>query len=194
MKIVLYLTIVLFSVTGWSLPKELYTNPIDRNEIRLNPSWENFQRMMAEQKRSNETEGMAYVISGSMAFLGGIVGYQNSTDLFAKGAYALSQSLGVAAVGYGAHLRLVGHQDQVLYDLARTDHFLNPVQRDQFVKIYFELEAKREKESQKIAALTHGLLAGLNLYNGAMAKNEDLRSTLYFIAAINVLACVNYSF
>jgi hypothetical protein len=67
-------------------------------------------------------------------------------------------------------------------------------EKDQFVKIYFELERNRGRESEKIAAITHGMLAGLNIYNGSITQDEDLRSTLYFIAAINLLASISYTF
>lgn len=194
MRFFTFLFLCLLSVEVWGLPRELYVNPVPRSELDAKPTWDNFQKVIIEQKKRNEQEGLAYVISGGIAFVGGIVGYQRSNDLFAKGAYALSQSLGVAAVGYGAHESLIGSQERLIYDTLNADHFLNPAQRDQFVKIYFDLEAKKNRETQRIAALTHGLLAGLNLYNGVQATHEDLRSTLYFIAVINVIACVTYSF
>jgi hypothetical protein len=149
---------------------------------------------MEQQKVDQEREGMAYIVSGGIAFVGGIVGYHNSKDVFAKGAYAVAQSLGVAAVGYGAHLRALGDEHRPLYATLNASRFLSLAEKDQFVKVYFQWEGQRDRESQKIAALTHGMLAGLNFYNGAIASHEDMRSALYFIGAINLLASLSYTF
>lgn len=183
-----------FSLSAWGLPKDLYDVQLNRQQLYSEPSWSNFQKLMNETRRNEQIEGMAYVVSGGLAFVGGIVGYHNSKDVFAKGAYALSQSLGVAAVGYGAHQQRLGHEQHLLYDTLEADRQLSNSQKDQLVKIYFQFDQQRSQESQRIAGLTHGLLAGLNFYNGSMAQQEDLRSALYFIAAINLLASVSYSF
>jgi hypothetical protein len=45
-----------------------------------------------------------------------------------------------------------------------------------------------------IQAVTHGLVAGLNGYYAAKEKNKDLKAAFGFIAGINVLAAVSYSF
>lgn len=150
--------------------------------------------MMKQQKAQENTEGMAYVLSGAIAFAGGIVGYHNSHDVFAKGAYAMAQSLGVAAIGYGAYQYRIGDDNHLLYDTLNQQKTWSMAQKDQFVKVYFQLEKDRTAESQKVAAITHGLLAALNFYNASISSNEDLRSTLYFIGAINLLASISYSF
>jgi hypothetical protein len=194
-KLFLLLTLITyFSPSGWALPKELYAGSIDREDLLTTPSWEKFQRMMDEQKKDEQIEGMAYILSGGIAFVGGIVGYHNSKDVFAKGAYALAQSLGVAAVGYGAHQKILGNEHSVLYETLSGNRDLSLLEKDRFVKIYFQLERARDRESQKIAAITHGMLAGLNVYNGAITQQEDLRSALYFVAAINLLASLSYTF
>ncbi len=194
MKLGLILCLLFFSFPALSLPKELYSPEIDQRDFMNSPSWDGFQKLMQSQKQNEQTEGMAYIISGGLAFVGGIVGFHNSNDIFAKGAYAVAQSLGVAAVGYGAHQRQLGNDYRSLYDTLETHRRMSVQERDQFVKVYFDLEKKRGRESEKIAAITHGMLAGLNIYNGATTQQEDLRSALYFIAAINLLASISYSF
>ena len=194
MKVILIIFLCFFALTTWGLPKDLYEVQLNRQQLYADPSWSNFQKLMRENKANEQIEGMAYMVSGGIAFVGGIVGYHNSKDVFAKGAYALSQSLGVAAVGYGAHQQRLGHEQHLLYQTLEADRQLSNPQKDQFVKIYFDFDKQRSQESQRIAGLTHGLLAGLNFYNGSMAQEEDLRSALYFIAAINLLASVSYSF
>ena len=193
-KVISICCLLFFSGMTWALPKAVLSSAMDRRPLMTNPSWEQFQRHMKEQKEIEEREGFSYILSGGIAFIGGIVGYHNSKDVFAKGAYALSQSLGVAAIGYGAYLGQLGHEDHLFHQTLASDRQLNLVQKDHLVQIYFRLDGERKKESQKVAALTHGLLAALNLYNASTAPQEDLRSSLYFISAINFLASVSYSF
>ena len=64
--------------------------------------WSSFNKFMEKREREDRISGISYMISGVAATVGGSVGYYSSQDSFSRGLYALAQSVGVAAIGYGA--------------------------------------------------------------------------------------------
>ncbi len=163
-------------------------------ELNLDkPNWSNFKSYMMERKNSDYINGLSYVISGSVATVGGIIGYETSQDPIAKAVFGLSQSIGIAAIGYGAYQWNIGSEHNSVY-AALSRSKLSENQRNEFLENYFAHLKVTKKKTRLIQAVTHGLVAGLNGYYAAKEKNKDLKAAFGFIAGINVLAAISYSF
>ena len=169
---------------GWAIEKENVHLEKEGSEIRL---WETFEKKNKGQIEKDYKNGLSYIISGSIAFVGGMWGERLAQDALEKGTYALFQTLGVASVGYGAYLWTVGSDERFVYESLNASD-LTTAQKTQFIKGYRRAEKERQMRDRLIRAITHGLIAGLNLYNGVQAKDENIRNTLYFIGGVNVLA------
>lgn len=96
-KLLLIFMMMFFAVTSaWAEESEDlgYGGPVQ---------WESFKRYMKDRQEEDHIRGVSYMISGTVAVLGGVAGYYNSEDSFSRGIYAIAQSVGVAAIGYGAN-------------------------------------------------------------------------------------------
>jgi hypothetical protein len=167
---------------------------ISFDTVRQRPTWNNFTLLMKDQEEKDSIVGVSYIISGGIAITGGLIGYYSSQDIFSQVVYSVAQTVGIAAVGYGAYTMALGDDHRVFYETLRDTRDLTPRQRDELVKSYFDLEQKRERKSRTIKAITYGLVALLNGYNGFTATNSDLKTALYFVAGVNGLASISFAF
>lgn len=142
----------------------------------------------------NTTEGWAYVISGGIALAASIPGYYLSDDVFARSVYSLGETLAVGAVGYGSYLILVSDDYVRFVRILESSPTLSSAEREKLAYEFLNENAKRAKAVRKIRVISHSLTAGLNFLNGATTENRDLRTALYFIGAINVLAALSFLF
>ncbi len=140
------------------------------------------------------SEGWAYVISGGVALAASIPGYYLSSDVFARSVYSLGETLGVGAIGYGSYLILVTDDYARFVRIIESSPTLSVVEKEKLSYEFLNENAKRAKALRKIRVISHGLTASLNFLNGATAGNSDLRTALYFVGAINVLAALSFLF
>ncbi len=155
--------------------------------------WEDFYKQVEIQKRRDKKQGLSYIISGSLALLGGLAGATTTDDMAEKGIYTIFQTLGVASIGYGAYQSELGGEERALQKaLSETD--LSNEQRSQFLKNYIREQKYREKNDHRIRAITHGLIAALNFYSASQQTQSSLKGTLLFIGFVNTLAVASYSF
>ncbi|MBS1962872.1 MAG: hypothetical protein JST04_11690 [Bdellovibrionales bacterium] len=140
----------------------------------------------------NLNEGWAYVISGGIALAVSIPGYYLSEDVFARSVYSLGETLAVGAVGYGAYLILVSDDYARFVRILESSPSLSIAEKEKLSYEFLNENAKRAKALRKIRVISHGLTAGLNFLNGATSDNRELRTALYFIGAINVLAAGSF--
>ena len=140
----------------------------------------------------NTNEGWAYVISGGVALAASIPGYYLSEDIFARSVYSLGETLAVGAVGYGAYLILVADDYARFVHILESSPTLSSAEKEKLAYEFLNENAKRAKALRKIRVISHGLTAGLNVLNGATSGNRELRTALYFIGAINVLAALSF--
>ncbi len=168
-----------------------------QQEVKLNienPRWESFENEIKLLERADYQNGLSYVISGSLALAGGLWGEAIADDSVEKGIYAVFQSIGIASVGYGAYLWQVGGEERALYHALAQTQGLSDADRTRFLRTYFAQRKQRLKREKLIRAITHGLVAGVNIYNATRQDERGVRDALYFIGGINVLAAVSFSF
>jgi hypothetical protein len=168
----------------------------NENDIELNkdhPTYNNFKSYMLQQKDREYVSGLSYVVSGGIATIGGVIAYETSTDPIAKAVFSLSQSIGIAAIGYGALDWYNGNDySSVFYALEHTR--LTALERDRFMEKFFIKEKQRERQARIIKAVTHTLVAALNGYYAVRENNKDLKAAFYFIGGVNALVAISYTF
>lgn len=155
--------------------------------------WIDFALETKNLEKKQIKNGISYIISGSLALVGGILGDSVAADPAEKGIYAIFQTIGVASIGYGAYTWQIGGEERTLYQALQGSN-LNPTQKADFLESYKLQRKLREKNERVIKAITHGLIAGLNIYNASRQQQETVQSALYFVGGVNLLAAVSYTF
>lgn len=172
----------------------------DREPYNFNPvakpkqEWTDFKERYNEKDRLDRIDGLSYVISGSIALVGGLVGQAASSDPLEKGVYTLFQTIGVASIGYGVFRWKLGDDERWIYQTARNAPGLSDADRAAVMRSYFDTKRLRGKDERFVRALTHGLIAALNFYGATQQKNESLKNALVFLGSVNTLATISYTF
>lgn len=164
------------------------------DEFKFNANnWDEFSKDVELQKQKDRRNGISYIISGSLALAGGILGSGIAEDGAEKAIYTIFQTIGVASVGYGAYTWQVGGEERSIYQTLYYSK-LTPEQKNQYLRAYIFQKKEKEKKDRYIRAITHGLIAGLNFYNASQQKQETFKGTLYFVGSINLLAAISFTF
>lgn len=155
--------------------------------------WSSFNKFMEKREREDRISGISYMISGVAATVGGSVGYYSSQDSFSRGLYALAQSVGVAAVGYGATFYFVGNEYTSFYKAVDGSR-LTPAQKSEILKRFLDQEKAEYDRRRWIKVVTHSLIAVSNFYSASRDEDRNIRGVLNFLGIINVAMAVTYSF
>lgn len=155
--------------------------------------WKGFEDFIKESDRKDQIDGYSYLISGSLAAVGGLVGFYSSSDNFAKAVYSVSQTIGVAAIGFGGYKLFVGNENKLLFRTIKASN-LSLADREMLLYNYRLQKGSEENRIRKVKALTHAAIALLNIYNAVRETNNDLRTALYFIGGVNFFAAVSFTF
>lgn len=156
-------------------------------------TWSQFNQEVVLQEQQDARNGLSYIISGSLALAGGIVGSEITNDNIEKGIYTVFQSLGIASIGYGSFVWKIGGEDRFLYSTLQGSN-LTAEQKSMFLRSYALQAKRREKKERLLKAVTHGLIAGLNIYNASQEKQSSIKTGLNFIGGVNLLAAISYTF
>lgn len=161
---------------------------------KTNPgAYELLKDKAAKIEETNSTNGWGYIISGGLAVAISVPAYFLTEDVFARTVYSLGETLGVASVGYGSYLVSV-QDDTARFGRIISQSSLSPKQRDELSFHFLSENAKRARAVRKIRVITHSLTAGLNFLNGFTTDSRELRTALFFVGGINLLATVHYLF
>lgn len=166
------------------------------DDFIVNPEtvrWDQYSKQMDYQERKDYRDGMSYVISGSIALAGGLVGDTITHDYIEKGIYTIFQTIGIASIGYGAYTWKIGSADRDFYKTVDSLK-LSDDQKTMIIRSYYGQKKLSEKNERFIKAITHGLIASLNFYSASRQRNETVQNSLAFIGGVNLLATIAYSF
>lgn len=158
-----------------------------------NTNWTEFAREVRLQEKRDFKHGLSYIISGSLALAGGLAGSGITDDAMEKGIYTVFQTIGIASIGYGAYTWQIGGEERSLF-LTLQESRLTPEQKTTFLRAYALQRRERERKERMIKAITHGLIAGLNIYNASQQEQESIKTGLYFVGGVNLLAAASYTF
>jgi hypothetical protein len=163
---------------------------------RTNPAreWGEFEMRMHERQELDRIDGLSYLISGSLALVGGLVGQNISTDPLEKGVYTIFQTIGVASIGYGIYKWRLGDDERWMYETLSTSEGLTPTQKASVMKSYYQQKKDRLRREKIMRAITHGLIAGLNFYGATQQKSENVKNALIFLGGVNTLAVISFTF
>ncbi len=156
-------------------------------------TWVDFQRTMDEQAEKDRITGLSYMLSGGVATLGGIAGYASADDSLSKGAFAIAQTVGVAAIGFGASTYWNGNEYRSFY-LAVRESQLTTEQKTDLLRRYLAHEKEQRQHSRWIRAATHFALGALNFYSASREPNADVRGLFQFLGTVNAVIGFSYSF
>lgn len=174
-----------FASSGWAEGvDEEYSGPVH---------WNSFQRYMRERHEEDRIKGLSYLISGVTATIGGLVGYYESEDSFSRGLYVIAQSVGVAAIGYGATTYWNGNEYNSFY-YAVEGARLSPGQKEEVLRRFLEREQEERRKSRWIKVATHSLIAVANLYSASREEDKNVRGVLNFLAGTNAVVAFAYAF
>lgn len=178
---------LLFGLFGMSAPSRASTSAGGGGAFEL-----------LENKANNElstdhTEGWGYLISGGLALGVSLPGYYLSSDVFAKAVYSVTETISVAAVGYGSYLVLVDNDMTRFVRIVKSVPHLTRAQQNQLAYSYLRENADRARNVRKIRVISHGLTAALNFVNAATASDTNLATALYFLGGVNTLAALSYA-
>ncbi len=163
-------------------------------DYRLGVSdWDYFEKTMKEQKRRDFDRGLSYVISGSLALVGGLAGSNATQDSVEKGVYTVFETIGISSVGYGAYTMQIGSEERELFEVLSNSR-LTADQKTEFLHSYYYHRMQTEKKERVIKALTHALIAGLNLYSASQQQQATIKTGLFFIGGVNLLAALSFTF
>lgn len=139
------------------------------------------------------------MLSGGIALAAAIPAYYLSEDTFARAIYSISQTVGVAAIGYGYYLVVVENDyrrfARILGGMqGGNQQALTPAQNNRLAELYLRESAAQAQSARKIRVVSHGLTAGLNLLSAFTASQRELRTALFFLCGVNTLAAVGLAF
>jgi hypothetical protein len=143
---------------------------------------------------TNQGLGLAYVISGATTLGISIPGYYLSEDVFARSVYAIGESIGVVAMGYGVYLLLIENEYSRFKKIVDSSASLTSDHKNQLAKSFLNEQARRAKNVRKIRAVSHAMMAGLNTLNAVIASHRDLRTALFFLGGVNTLVFLHCLF
>ncbi|MBC7419855.1 MAG: hypothetical protein H7328_03920 [Bdellovibrio sp.] len=156
--------------------------------------WTDYDQVAARAAAADRTNGISYIISGGVALVGGIAGANVTSDPLEKGVYALFQTIGIASIGYGAYKWKIGDEDRLLMNSLHDSRDLSDAQKISFLKVYNDQKKELLRQERYIKAITHGLIAALNIYNASQQTQDGVKNTLYFVGGANLLASLSYTF
>ncbi|MDG0815868.1 hypothetical protein [Bdellovibrio svalbardensis] len=158
-----------------------------------NAQWKEFQQFVAEQRAEDEKLGLSYMISGAVATIGGVYGYYAAEEVFSRSMFAITSTVGLAAIGLGASYYWTGNEYDSLY-YALEGSGLSLSERNKVLQRYLEKE-KIERENRKwIRVATHAVIAAVNFYSASRETNDDAKTVFVFLGGVNALMAVTYSF
>lgn len=165
----------------------------DENHYQGLPEWSQFKQFIREQEEEDERLGLSYMISGGIAAVGGVIGYDLSDDPLSRSVYALTSTVGIAAIGLGASHYWTGNEyDSFFYALEHSN--ISVQEKNRILQKYLEKEHDKREARRWIRVVTHSLIAVANFYSASRETNGDVKPVFIFLGTVNTVLAISYSF
>lgn len=185
MKFFLLMMILLLSNPSWALKREV--------AYQGAANWTEFRQHVLHQQQEDERAGVAYMISGAVAAIGGTIAYQQSEEIFSRTIFAITSNLGLAAIGLGATYYWTGNElDSFFYAIEGSS--LSLAERNEVLQRFLFKQQEEKRKAKWIRVATHALLAAANIYGATQEENKEISSVFYFLGGANALLAVTYTF
>lgn len=156
-------------------------------------NWQEFKAFVEEEEMENSRRGLAYMISGGLAALGGSVGYQESEEVLSRTIFAITSNIGLTAIGLGASYYFTGTEANAFY-YSLENSSLSLKQKNEVLMKYLKYQREERERQRWIRVATHSLLAVANFYSGSREDHAQIKSMFYFLGTANTLLAISYSF
>lgn len=184
------LLIFIFVLTGATAKASPFS---DESPYEGPSQWSSFENYMHQREERERIAGFGYILSGAIATVGGSVGYYSSNDPFSRSVYAVAQTVGISALGYGAVVYLNGSEYSSFYHAVQGSS-LSPGQKTELLQRFLILEKEQRGRAQWIRIGTHSILALLNLYASTREEDKNVRGVFQFLGAVNAVMAISYAF
>ncbi|WP_413580768.1 hypothetical protein [Bdellovibrio sp. HCB288] len=157
------------------------------------PEWSDFREFVKQQQEEDERMGISYMISGGIAAVGGVVGYDLSNDPLSRSVYALTSTVGIAAIGLGASYYWTGNEYDSFY-FALENSSISLQEKNRILQRFLERERDKRESRRWIRVVTHSLIAAANFYSASRETNGDVKPVFVFLGTVNTVLAVSYAF
>jgi hypothetical protein len=165
----------------------------DESHYQGLPEWSQFKQFIREQQEEDERLGLSYMISGGLAAVGGVIGYDLSNDPLSRSVYALTSTVGIAAIGLGASHYWTGNEyDSFFFALEHSN--ISVQEKNRILQKYLEKEHDKREARRWIRVVTHSLIAVANFYSASREPNGDVKPVFIFLGTVNTVLAISYSF
>lgn len=155
--------------------------------------WSDFKQFVLERQEEDEKLGLSYMISGAIATVGGAYGYYAADEVFSRTMFAITSTIGIAAIGVGASYYWTGNEyDSFFYALDKST--ISMVEKNRILQRYLEKERQKQEQRKWIRVATHALIAAVNIYSAARETDHDAKAVFAFLGGANAVLAVAYSF
>ncbi len=156
-------------------------------------TWQDFESYMQERERLDQIRGLSYMLSGAVATAGGLAGYNSTQDSFGRSVYAIAQTVGIAAMGYGASVYWNGNEYDSLYGSLKGSS-LSTDQKTEIIMRYLSIERRERERDRWIQFGTSVLLAVVNFSSAEKEKDPNVKGVLQFLGTVNAVFALTYTF
>lgn len=185
MKFMAMVLITIFSFQAFAQEREL--------DYDGAANWHDFRKYVLTQRELDEQKGLGYIVSGTVAAVGGAIGFYQSEEIFSRTVFAITSNIGLAAIGLGASYYWTGSSvDSFFYAIDGSS--LSLAEKNEVLQRYLDKEREQKETRRWIRVATYSLLAAANLYSATQENSADVQSVFYFLAGANAILAISYSF
>jgi hypothetical protein len=175
---------------AWGAGLDLQPHPRPVNDHE----WLEMESKVFVKESKDRIDGLSYIISGSLALIGGLAGQGLTGDPLEKGVYTVFQTIGVASIGYGVYVWKLGDDDRQMYNTLSSSPGLSNSDRSSVMKSYYSVKGERSRREKVLRAVTHGLIAAVGFYGASQQKDATVRNALILAGGVNSLAVLSFTF
>ncbi len=179
-----------------STPKsEIFGVKSNRTNIDLKSAdWLSFQKQIQDLEISQKKNGLAYMISGGLVLIGSSIGYASVNKSPERAVYSLSQSLSIAAIGYGYYQYSIGGEERSFYQTVSGVTSLTLQQKNELIASYYKVRKSHSQTNKWIHFSTYAAISALNFIQASQEKDKDLKNSMFLLGGITALAAISVHF
>jgi hypothetical protein len=156
--------------------------------------WDTLNGEWKEYRTSQKNAGYGLMLGGALASLGGAAGYRSTDDPFAQGAFTLTESLGILAIGSGLKKVWLTSDKDVFLKTIHNDSGITSAEKLRLYKSYTLNKKAADRKVEQADGVTYALIALLNFYNAREASDATVRQTLQAFGLVNSFLAIQLIF
>jgi hypothetical protein len=162
-------------------------------DFEMVQGWSDFDLSLQKVEELKHTEAISYILSGLLVTIGGMAGATAARVPSTKFIYGLSQSLGVAGIGYGSYMLYNGHEYSSFARAVRNTPMTSE-QRDQLVREFLKAEQEQQETLRQVRLYTYLALGTLNLAAATQESERSAKTMFQIFSGINYALALSCTF